>query len=485
MMKIIFILSISLWGLVAFAAPNATSHEAVPIGSIVTGIKDIWLSEGIDRGKKYPLRGSPGLVIASIQKNGVTWHRIIGSDGTYGWTKRRLKRVALAELSLLESVQLVAKFPMRDDPDFEDKMGQDNEWIPVRPEDWFKISGATEKADFSYSKEYGPISPPAIQTPNIVSTPALKIHNNAVNGWAAISDTTLRWAENNTEKAAITTADKLVQHHYEGMVTAPFLGPVITDLRKFSPQVGSPILQMAAVGEKFEHSSMTTEQWGDPELLILSQDTKKEKPVIVIVYPKGENRIFTLIADDKILTQILVNKYYPQVLDFRRADLDHDGLKEWLLEIYTKYSDGNYRTVWIVDGKSSMQKMRLWQQAIEDNNYEPSGGELPGDWWLDQSDQTTLFWHHEIYKKSTTATPFTYKAGKLHLATRSKQVYAVISNKKNLVGLESFAIHEGKTIRKVQGKIFIEEAEAKNWLNRVGLSAGFSIKPLPVGKINE
>lgn len=478
-----FVLAV-ICGCIPPVAAASVSNDTARVGMIVADVNGLLLSEDIGKGNTYKLRGGPAIVIETAEKNSERWYRLLGPEGTYGWTKRLLRVAGKAELIVLKQGTRIARFPLRDDPDFHDKVDKQSEWTQVSTDEPFAVTGATTNSNLDYPDGFDYVSPLSIPAPNIFHTPSLKIKNSYTAGWIGISNSFVNWSEMKSEKTTESMSEKLVRYHYEGMVSTPFLGPVIDDLRSFSPKVGSTSLHLSRVGAEPVDTKVVTSEWGNPELLILSSHTKKSTPSTLVVYPKGRNRAFTFIAEDKILAQIVVDEYAPQISSFRIVDLDNDGFNEWLLEINTAYGDGSYRTIWIVDGKSSSSKVELYQHSIDEKNYESSGGVTHGYWWLDNSNGATLFWQIEIDGKKTTAAPFRYKNGKFSMATKLSRVYAVLSTKQVVEGLHPIGIHNGKSIINFQGRLFIRESEAKNWLKSTNFSSSdFSIRSLPVAKI--
>ncbi len=466
------------------------------IGDVVLGILDLEVADTPGNSPHRRLGGSPALVL-DIQKNdeGETWYRLLGADGSHGWSSRVPSRGFPAYVEM-DDVTLVMLDRAPDDP-----LAEDVRSIEIEGNKVVSVVGASRQSRVPSLQQ--------LMIPNHLNpfdTPWLKLHTDFVTGWRSPSDLSLNWDESSITESEGNLA-VLNRLGMSGLVREPFLGPIHKFLQNLGPHPGDATLRLSFEGDRWGQSTWASSDLKDAEVLVRFADSAPNAIGMLVIFPArlkdfdGAANVLTFIASNGKSAHAVIESYYSLIVtNAARADLNRDNLSEWLLETVQIYGDGYYSTLWIVDGRSLVDSLRIHTLELGGSSGEGNAVDVDAFWWVDgdNKEKVSRIWLVRTGPDSVEAIPFSYNRDRVILSAPGKRVFAVIvaeastyfkAHQKSLSfahktsqNLPVFAVRKDGSQRWMVGRIFEQRREAANWMKTLGDHLyQLQIIELPVG----
>ncbi len=369
--------------LVTFAALLPAQRLPTP-GEVVFPAERIEISSTPGAPPHTQLNSSPALVLSTSG----SWRRLLGANGTTGWSRIIPQHFAPASA---QASEMMSRSP--DDADF----ASEAESMTVAPDQKASVTGASRK---SRTASMSQLQLPEWANPFL--TPWLKLKAGSQTGWQAPSLLSL-----------IYTAP------VAGLIRAPFLGPLVPTLNAWRPAAGEPVWRFPDLRTKPEKNTPSSGDFGEAELVLELPEGSGQVITKLAVFPGKTGRLFTVQTGGKDLVHAVVESYAPLVTGFATADLNRDGANELLLEMIQTYGDGWFSTLWVVDGKSTGANLEVSAVPLAGVGGEPGASATDAFWWVENG----ILW---IVRggKEPGATAVSYRDGKL--SALHQKAYAVV-----------------------------------------------------------
>jgi hypothetical protein len=395
-----WIMLLANWILWLLALPAPAAQQ----GDIVGNVAGLPLSPTPGTKAQLVLRASPALVLA-VQKDGTgqEWARLLGADGSLGWTSQHLNAGSPAKITARGMVELSDRSP--DQPSFSEGI----EAFQVSASD-AKISGATAK---SRVPSLDKLMIPARLNPFLA--PWLEIQAGPRTGWIAPSELQLTWGTGMESTNLTQVMDALGM---DGIVRAPFLGPVQTALVKHAPRAGDRVLHFDNILSKPAATMLDASNWHQPELLLRTPRYRALPAEIAIGFRDSAGTALVFVGRGAAV----VREGNPIVVAHHSADLDGDGRSELVLQLVSTYGDGYTTALWIVNGRSRENGPNIATVTLGGSGGEPGSSTIDAYWWVDSA----AVWVARVESGRVEFAQVAY-AGAAGARRKLKAAYAVIA----------------------------------------------------------
>jgi hypothetical protein len=313
------------------------------------------------------VNGNLAVLLEVQEVNGQKWQHILSSDGTQGWTYKPLgEPQATVARPVRVPFSLLSRSP--DDPEFNSALE-----LSIPPGSEAEVLGG--------SRASRPASPGDMMVPERLNRsigPWLKLKVGASTGFAPADWVSLTWNYKKSQTASIQ--ENLEQLGCRGSVRKPFLGPVMDALKTLAPPPGTTVKRFEA--DKSLASAVSPQKWDQPEMVVCSPEAKAAGIATLVVFSQDKSRLFTFIDSSGKASHVLMEEGSPYVSQAERADLNHDGATEWLLEVVNTFGDGYYSTLWVVNGKSATGELQIVRFALSRSSGEETNSAIDAAWWV-------------------------------------------------------------------------------------------------------
>lgn len=299
--------------------------------------------------------GGLGLVVAERIVAGVTWRRILTSDGGAGWTAAPLPaRVPVAASAAAAPFTVTKASP--DDPAFEENATD----LPVTSGANGTIIGATSKARVASVREL--MVPLRLRRER---WPWLELRFGATSGFAPLDSIRLGW---DTGAPSTSLDASLDAAGVGGLVLAPFLGAVTRAVMALAPAPGSRAATMPE-GDASPQSAELPAVWSGIDAVYRSGSST----LLVFASPAGH--LFRFVDRERVTTDVFAADGEAYPVRVTRVDLNGDGAPEWVLEVCAVNGDGYATSLWVVDGTSRPDHPRLTPLPLSGSSGEGGSDE--------------------------------------------------------------------------------------------------------------
>jgi hypothetical protein len=134
----------------------------------------------------------------------------------------------------------------------------------------------------------------------------------------------------------------------------------------------------------------------------------------MFIFEQGKARAFVLQGTNGTTSVALTDDDSLSIIRLEEADLDGDGRPEWILEVAGLYGDGYYTELWVIDGRSTLGRLRIQRQALSRSSGEAPAGAQDAAWAVG-SDRMLWVWRSGA--KGSRLWALRYGRGKLTATT--------------------------------------------------------------------
>src|SRR6185436_4868796 len=100
------------------------------------------------------------------------------------------------------------------------------------------------------------------------------------------------------------------------------------------------------------------------------------------VWADGSRRLFRFIQGANPPVNVILSSDFALPAQTRHTDLNGDGALEWIVEIAARYGDGFYAVLWVIDGRSVADSLKLQQLSLSQSSGEPPSTGVDASWEL-------------------------------------------------------------------------------------------------------
>ena len=377
--------------------------------------------------------GSPVLVVDEQELAGARWYRLFAADGTNGWTRNRPVNMRAARVAM-PAIDALDQGPDSDS-------GEGPKTIRVKSP---VVTGASRNPSVS--------SPQHLSMPeerNWLRTPLLNVQSSAPNGpvtgWVSPGE--------------IQIESGAVRH---GLVRFLFVRekPVAAPVpRQFVARVGEDG-ETVTVGK-----TGYMESWTRQEAEFVASNGES-----LAIVPGGDSHLMR-VTRNGVHRFLIFEKYKPLLQSAALADLNGDGINEWLVEIVQLTGDGHRGALWVLarGGVTGLQAFHVDLGSSSGETGETVAGAVIRD------RKTGRLWTVQSDTKKTTAQLVRLTAGRgwqavqaaasvVHAGIRATRAEAVADALARGDSFEVFPVASDGRTAWAAGRLFRTEAESKAFL---------------------
>jgi hypothetical protein len=220
-----------------------------------------------------------------------------------------------------------------------------------------------------YSRAATPFMNSIPENRNPFDLPWLRVHTDNFSGWLPPYAINFNWRilSDSTPNAYPNT---ISQWGLAGLSRRPFLGPVQRWIKKdYPPAAGLPVCLIQNADDKPDAISTVLLLLDSPSDLLPETETTS---VLVFIDKQGQTMRRVMHSNAFVLA------------DYEKADMDNDGMKEWMIELTYAYPDGEHSTLLVVDGKSIKRGLNTHTLDLGGTCGEPGcNNNVESFWWID------------------------------------------------------------------------------------------------------
>ena len=371
---------------VAFALVGAGLSGSGQAQGLVNGVLGIAVSPAPGQPPSARLRGGLALRLNQVEKAGQTWVQLLASDGSHGWTNRPLgAEQPVTARAAGPAFELMPLPPGH--ADFLSSVGR-----PVPDGTSGRLIGGSLE---SYVADMQDNQVPAWLSHSLAPWPQWSM--GGVEGFAPLPAMALSWpAARATAGAAtgtpISARELLGQWGLDGLSQAPFLAPLAPALQRLAPASGARALDLSGAPGKTTSQRLLQGAWAGPLTAYRAEAKSADGLAALLIFGQGKARALVLQGEQGASMLAHVEDDAVSVARLVQADLDGDGMPEWLLEMVGVYGDGYYSELWIVDGRSSRLGLRIHRLVLSRSSGEAPGSAQNAAWWTDPTGGTLWVW---------------------------------------------------------------------------------------------
>ncbi len=369
-------------GLCGCGARIAPRPHVAAVGSIVTDVVGLRLADAPGAAPARVALGSPALVLERRSgEDAAAWYRLLAADGSYGWWfGEPVSALPARAAAGPRGAELLAPFPSDAGPD--EEVGS----IAVAPRAQGVIAGASRSARVASLRQ--------LQLPessNPFNTPWLTLRFGEREGYAPPSRVRLEWSPSGSA-AGSGPLDALARWKIAGLARAPFLSPVEEPLRAALPAPGSTCLTLPHDGSTPARMPLPSIDWSDVDAVIHLPGGGPASPAALLFLGAGPHALWVLLAPAQRAACARLEAERPIPVSYATADLDGDGLPEWVVETVALYGDGYTSALWVVGGRSLVDSLALRQIPLGGSSGEPGGTRVDGSWRVERQPSREVLW---------------------------------------------------------------------------------------------
>ena len=385
-------------------AGAAWAQAAAPVPSapgIVTGVLGLAVAAELGQPPSQQLRGGVALRLAQESRDGLVWTRLLASDGRHGWTLSAPGLVLpVTAGGALPDLELSLLPP--GDRDFEAGAS-----VAVPDGSTLQLTGASRASRVARQEDL--MVPPWLAA-TLAPWPLVRF--GAKQGYVPLQALALRWPPVAAATASapasmpqpasasvpLSAHAQLAARGLLGLSQAPFLAPVVLGLRASAPRPGSAMLDLSEAAGRRPGQVRAEGHWDGPLAAYCSAAPLSGALTSLLSFGQGKTRAFVLAGNDSRMQSAVafVAEDAPYIARVEEADLDRDGLPEWLLEVVGIYGDGFYSELWVVDGRSLSAGLRIARLPLSRSGSEGGNARTQdAAWWVDAATRTLRVWHSD------------------------------------------------------------------------------------------
>ncbi len=363
-------------GLVSTVLPGPAHAQG-----LISGVLGTAVSPAPGQPPSRRLRGGLALRLNQLAVAGQTWHQLLASDGSHGWTQQALGAEQPVTARTADRAFELMPLPPGH-ADFLSSVGR-----PVPEGASGRLTGGSLE---SYVADMQDNQVPPWLSHSLAPWPRWAM--GGVDGYAPLPAMALSWpaalAVAGAAAAAPTPPYALLgQSGLEGLSLAPFLAPLAPALQRLAPAAGARALDLSGAPGKAASLRLLQGAWAGPLLAYRAAAAKPGGLSTLLIFGQGKARALVLLDHQGAPMLAHTEDDAMSVASLVEADLDGDGLPEWLLEMVGVYGDGYYSELWIVDGRSSREGLRIHRLPLSRSSGEAPGGAQSAAWWTDPAGQ--------------------------------------------------------------------------------------------------
>jgi hypothetical protein len=268
---------------------------------------------------------------------------------------------------------------------------------------------------------------------NWLQTPFLKLTSASGSGWSSPYDISFDLTP--------LDAANLGKAGWHGLVRTPFLGDT-SPLRDLAPKAGETVVRVAEDGDTVQSGALPQPVvWNPPDTVVFESEGR----ALVAYDGAGFSGLTSLGATER--RHLVVEGHRPRVQKAQLADLDGDGIPEWLVEVVQLSGDGYTTTLWIVPGTGMPHPV-----ALGASSGESGGSGAVGTWYFDREQR--LVWVVRAQPEAVHAVRVRYSRSRVEELKGA--AYGVEAR-----GAPRLAISRKGAIAWVNARLFATEKEAR------------------------
>jgi hypothetical protein len=308
--------------------------------------------------------GGLSLAVEERSRGGVLWHRVLTSDGKFGWTDAHTMPLGSASVKAAVSpFSLMSSSP--DEPAYEENAHE----IPVSIAGAGVILGATSRPRVASVRDL--MTPSRLQR---ALWPWLRVQFDSATGYSPLDWLTLSWpADSNSGSldASLEAAG------IRGLVWRPFLGPFSRTLMQLAPKAGSYAIQISGT-ETAAPRTQLTENWDGIDAVY------RDGAGVLLVIASRSGHLFRFMNEGSVGADLFIAGTDAYPLRIVLQDLNGDGSRDWVLEVCAINGDGYVSMLWVVDGASRPDHPKLSRLPLSGASGE-DGVRVNRDWSIAKS----------------------------------------------------------------------------------------------------
>lgn len=357
-------------GLAGANLPFALRAQGLVIGVLGTAV-----SPAPGQPPSQRLQGGLALRLNRVDVAGQVWSQLLASDGRHGWTPMPLgAELPVTAQAADRAFELMPLPPGH--ADFLASVGQ-----PIAPGATARLLGgslASEVADMQDK-----LIPPWL---GHSLAPWLRWAMAGVEGYAPLPAVALWWrapqpAQSSGAAAAGQPRLLLGQWGLQGLSRAAFLAPLAPQLQRLAPAPGARALDLSAAPGTPATQRPLQGSWTGPLAAYRGTADKAGSLATLLIFGQDKARALVLLGAGGETMLAYAEEDQMSLARLVEADLDGDGLAEWLLEMVGVYGDGFYSELWIVDGRSSRAGLRIHRLPLSRGSGEVPAKAQDAAWW--------------------------------------------------------------------------------------------------------
>lgn len=427
---------------------QAVPAPALPAPGIVTGVLGLAVAPEPGQSPSQQLRGGVALRLAQESRDGQLWTRLLASDGRHGWTLPAPGPVLpVTAGGALPDLELSLLPP--GDRDFEAGAS-----VTVPDGSTLQLIGASRASWVARQEDL--MVPPWLSA-TLAPWPLVRF--GAKQGYVPLQALALTWPPVTTAAASapasvprpapasLPLGPRAAGRPWLARVIAgTFSGPGGARPARIGTAPGSVMLDLSEAASQRPGRVRAEGRWDGPLAAYCSAAPPPGALTSLLSFGQGKARAFVLDGGDgrrRSAAVAFVAEDAPYIARVEEADLDRDGLPEWLLEVVGIYGDGFYSELWVVDGRSLSAGLRIARLPLSRSAGEGGNARTQNAaWWVDAATRTLRVWYSDGRSSRLTAQRY---AGRT-LAARQHAASAA------LVELGRFKSYEAASQRALQAQ---------------------------------
>lgn len=322
---------------VASEVPSARPAE-VAVGDLVDLPTGTGIAPAPGASATAKSNSSPALILGV---GGAGHRRLLLADGSSGWTAAPVRIVSSTRVSPTKDLEL-ARFPPGDP---RRKDSHEKATVVLAAHAAATIIGASFERDAPSERALRLDQAPFLEQPNLLlqlgPTSTGFVHGLAFD---------VEW----TTPPAVEFAHLA---RFRGIVRRPFLGPLAAPSLSLAPRAGESthvVVDTPKDFDVFRLLSAPAHKWSSLEALVVDPEAKPGGIATLAVVGDGGALAFVFVGEVKRASVVFPRAEIgsPWITRTEMADLDGDGLSEWVVELVDRTSHGVDARLLIVAGSS-------------------------------------------------------------------------------------------------------------------------------------
>jgi len=158
----------------------------------------------------------------------------------------------------------------------------------------------------------------------------------------------------------------------KGIAWKPFLGPLSFTTSQSARARTAGVFQLDDLASAPKKATVAAD-WNDL-VFVYRDDTS-----LVAMYAEGPKRLIRFRAASVQLDTV-IDEDFATPSGVKHLDLNGDGHDDWILELAGRYGDGFHSVLWVIDGASRADSLRLQQLPLSHSAGEGGSTEMDARW---------------------------------------------------------------------------------------------------------